>query len=194
MTTFEQFVPPVPQDFEPSDTYKPAENRGKPLIVKVLEHKHIEKTKFKAEGGPGVVCHVLDLATGTKYRRVLWMQGAIVDAFAPYAGKGFLVVSFGSAPTKSGEFEYTTVLPGTPEMLAYAQQYVTQHGDPFPPEVTVPAVAPAAAPAWQAPAQAAPAAAPAAVAPAQAAAAPPPWAAQAAPAPAATRPPWESQG
>lgn len=201
---FETYQPPA---YEESDSFPPAENRGKPLIVKVLEHKHIPTTKFKPEGGPGVICDVVDLSTGTKYRRVLWMSGAIVDGLSQYAGRGMLVVFFGEGVAKSGN-RYTTVQPATPDMLAYAQQWVTQHGDPFPPELSVPA--PAAAPAWQAPAGAQPwtAQAPApqvATAPAapaqQAQAAPAPWrqpAAQApvapvAPAAPAAQPAWTAQ-
>ena len=144
--TFETYQPP---QYDESDSFPPAENRGKPLIVKVIEHKHITSTKFKPEGGPGVVCDVVDLTTGTKYRRVLWMSGAIVDGLSPYAGRNMLVVSFAAATSKGGN-TYTTVQPGDAAMLAYAQQYVAQHGDPFPPELGVPAQpVPAAAPAWQ---------------------------------------------
>lgn len=195
MTMFGQYTPPPPPALEESDPFKPSENVDRPLVIKVLERKEGIVTDNSPQGAPGVVAHVLDLSTGAKYRRALFMSGNAVDGFTPHVGRPMIVVRLTwKEPRKVGGRKFIGVDPATPHDMQLAEQYVAQMGDPFvgpdfaPPVQAFAPPAPAAAPAWQAPAgaqpwtaqapapavQAAPVAAPAAQPVAQSA--PPAWA------------------
>ena len=161
------YTPPPPRTYEESDSFPAKDNVGKPLLVKALEVKMIEKTRYTQPGQnqgpkPGVVVHVVDLTTGGRYRNVLWMGGAVVDGLTPFVGR-FVVVRLAWATARDGSTNYITLEPGNPQDNAYAQQYLGQFGDPFPPQLAQPQQAQgwqgdpvSAAPSWAQPAQGAP--------------------------------------
>lgn len=186
VSMFEQFVPPPPPALEESDSFKPSEHADKPLVLKVLERKEGIVTGNNPNGGPGVIAHVLDLSTGAKFRRALFMSGNAVDSLTPYVGRSLLVIRLvWREPHKAGGRKFIGVDPGSAADMQLAQQYAAQMGDPFVGPDFAPAVAAVArsagavqppAPAWaQAPAAGAPV--PAAMAPAATGA--PAWAAPA---------------
>lgn len=124
---FQTFTRP---QFEDGDTFKPSENVGKPLIVKVRERKEGIVTDFTpAPGGPGVVLDLVDLTTGQVSRAVLWMNGALVDGLTPYVGGQPLVIKLAWIQGKSQK--YVGIEPGNEQEIAYAMQWVSQNGDPF---------------------------------------------------------------
>lgn len=128
-----------------SDSYSPKDHVGNLLIVKVLEHKHIEKTPYKPEGGPGVIAEVCDLTSdGAVFRDVLWMGGAVVDGLKQYVGRGPLVIKFAMAKSNAGR-DYVTIEAAAPDELAQAQAYVSANGDPFAPVLSTPELAAAGA-------------------------------------------------
>lgn len=128
---FDSYTKPETRE---GDSYGPKDHVGRPLIVKVTEHKHIESTAYKPEGGPGVIASVVDLTDGEVYRDVLWMGGAVVDGLKRYAAGNPVVIKFGLATGKSGR-QYVDVLPGDASEVALAEQYVKAKGDPFAPQI-----------------------------------------------------------
>lgn len=122
---FEEYVAPTPAD---SDDYKAAENYGRLVIVKVLEHKLGIVTPNSPNGAPGVIVNVCDVLSGGVYRNVLMMTGAIVDGFKPYVGK-LLVVTWDKRVATSGR-PYPSPMAATPDQITQATA-VMQKGDPF---------------------------------------------------------------
>lgn len=122
---FDEYVPPTPAD---SDEYKPAENYGRLVIVKVLEHKPSVVTPNSPNGAPAVIVNVCDVLSGSVYRNVLMMTGAIVDGFKPYVGK-LIVVTWDKATAANGR-TYAKPMPATPDQVEQAKA-VMQKGDPF---------------------------------------------------------------
>lgn len=120
----------IPPERTEGDSYKPSENIGHLLIVKVTDHKHIETTTHKPEGGPGIVADVCDLdADGSVFRDILWMNGAIVDGLKGHVGKTIAIKFAWSKSAKSGR-EYITIAAVQGADLERAQARVSQ-GDPF---------------------------------------------------------------
>jgi hypothetical protein len=128
---FSTFTPPERTE---GDSYKPSEHIGSLLIVKVTEHKHIESTAHKPEGGPGVIADVCDLDDGGKVSRdILWMNGAVVDSLRGYVGQ-HLVIKFGWEKSAKSGREYIVVQQADESEVKRAQEHVAK-GDPFAPEV-----------------------------------------------------------
>ena len=119
------------------DSFKPSEHIGQLLIVKVNEHKHIESTMHKPEGGPGVIVDVCNLdGNGTVARDVLWMNGALVDGLRGYVGK-HLVIRLGYEKSPKSGREYIVIKPADDADIEKAKAHVAK-GDPFAPEVSTP--------------------------------------------------------
>jgi hypothetical protein len=136
---FTSFTPPERTE---GDSFKPSEHIDELLIVKVTDHKHIDSTTHKPEGGPGVIADVCNLdAGGQVFRDILWMNGAIVDSLKSYVGK-VLVIRFGWEKSAKSGREYIVVKSATEADLQTAQAHVAK-GDPF--AVQVATLAPAAA-------------------------------------------------
>lgn len=135
--TLGSYTPPAPA--EAGDTFRPSDHVGDVLIVKVLEHKTGIVTKYKPEGGDGVTVDICDLTEkGAIYHDVLWMNGALVDGLKDYAGKGPMVITLAYREAKSGN-QYIGVDPATEKQLTAAQKWVNENGDPFAPQLGVPA-------------------------------------------------------
>jgi hypothetical protein len=131
----------TPPERTEGDSFKPSEHVGQLLIVKVVDHKHIQSTTHKPEGGPGVILNVCNLDDDGKVARdILWMNGALVDGLKNYVGQT-LVIKLAWAKSASGR-EYLTISPADTAEIAKAQAHVAK-GDPF--AETVATVAPASA-------------------------------------------------
>lgn len=130
---------------ETGDQFKPAENYNVPLLVKVRQRKEGIVTTNTPEGGPGVICDVVNLTTNEVLRSVLWMGGAIVDGLTPFANGAPLVIRFEPRKSNSGRTYPSPV--NAAEWHPHAAAYYQQHGDPFAPQFgsvtpAVPAVPP----------------------------------------------------
>jgi hypothetical protein len=125
--TIEQFTP---RERTEGDSFKPSENVGKVLIVKVSEHKFIQSTLHKPDGGWAIVAEVHDLSMGQTLHDVLWMNGAVVDELKPWLGKIIVVKFAWQQPSKAGGQAYITVVPADANEMAQAQARMNQ-GDPF---------------------------------------------------------------
>lgn len=125
-----EFTTYTPPERTEGDTFKPSEHIDQLLIVKVTDHKHIESTTHKPEGGPGIIADVANLDDdGAVARDILWMNGAIVDSLRPFVGKT-LVIRFGWEKSAKSGREYIVVKSATDDDLAKAQAHVAK-GDPF---------------------------------------------------------------
>jgi len=122
------FTPRPPQDM--GDKFTASDAVDKPLVVLVREHRTGIITKFKPEGGDGVVVDVADVRTNEIYLNVLWMNGAIVDNLAGYVGKPVAIKLTYQAP-KGGGNSYITVVPLDGTDLALAQQWATSNTNRF---------------------------------------------------------------
>lgn len=138
MTDFDTFTPPVITD---GDMFRPHENIGHTLIVKVLELKHGVVTPNTPQGGPAVIVDLVDLdspGAPAIYRDVLWMGGAFVDGLKELAPGGTkhtgrpVVIGIESRTGKSGRAYAAPVAADAPA-LGRAGAYYQAHGDPFAP-------------------------------------------------------------
>lgn len=128
---FSTYTPPERTE---GDSFKPSEHIDQLLIVKVTEHKHIDSTTHKPEGGPGVIADVCNLDdNGNVSRDILWMNGAIVDSLRGYVGQ-VLVIRFGWEKSAKSGREYIVVKPADDKDIERAKAHVAK-GDPFAPEV-----------------------------------------------------------
>lgn len=201
-----QYVKPERQQ---GDRLQAQQMKNRPMLLWVREVKHLNKTKFSAEGGDAVYVDLIDLQSNNVYIQVMWMAGAIVDGLRPYAGDGnaYPTVikeveggSFGHynviEPLDEAWMPHVTAnLPAFANLIAqtraareaeWAAAQAQQNQAPAAPAgPPVPSLAPAPAAAPVAPPQAAPAAPPAPAA----AVAPPVYAAPQYAAPAAAAPP-----
>lgn len=125
---FEDFVPPVHED---SDEFKPKDNIGKPILIKVRECKSGIITEHSPDGAEGLILDLVDLSDGKVYRNVLWMGGAIVDGLKPSIGKP-MVIRFEARKSNSGR-KYPAPIKASDEDKTLAQRYYTSKGDPFVP-------------------------------------------------------------
>lgn len=127
------------------DTFKPSEHIGHLLIIRVNEHKHIESTQHKPDGGPGVIVDVCNLDDDAAVARdVLWMNGALVDGLRGYVGQHLVIKLAYEKSAKSGR-EYIVVKPATESDVERAKAQVAK-GDPFAPSLSTPAPQSAQAP------------------------------------------------
>lgn len=134
----------TPPEKTEGDSYKPSENAGHVLIVKVNDHKHIDSTAYNSAGGPGVILDVCDLDQGGKvFRDILWMNGALVDGLKNYVGQTIVIKLAWTKSAKSGR-EYVSIVPANDEDMRRAQARVDQ-GDPFAPTLTTPQPTPGSA-------------------------------------------------
>jgi hypothetical protein len=133
----------TPPERTEGDSFKPSEHINQLLLVKVTDHKHIESTTHKPEGGPGVIADVCNLDdNATVSRDILWMNGAIVDGLRSYVGQ-VLALRFGWEKSSKSGREYITIKPANEADIARAQEHVAK-GDPFAAQVSTPS-SPAAA-------------------------------------------------
>lgn len=124
LTTF------TPPERSEGDSFKPSENVGHLLIVKVTDVKHIDSTAFKPEGGDGIIADVCDIdQDGAVFRDILWMNAAIVNALKGYVDQT-LAIKFGWAKSEKSGREYIVVEPAEAADVTKAQAHVAK-GDPF---------------------------------------------------------------
>lgn len=127
------------------DSFKPSENIGNVVIVKVIERKQIDSTVHKPEGGPAIIAHVCDLTkSGQVFRDIMWMNDAVVTGLTNYVGQTVCGKFAWAKSGKSGR-DYIVFDSATPDELAQAQAHVSK-GDPFAEQVVTPAPATTAAP------------------------------------------------
>ena len=119
-----------PPSFQDGDSLQAQQIVDTPLLVLPLEKKWIKSTKFKPEGGDAIVVDLRNLVTGEFHLGVMWMNGAIVDGFAPYVGKGQVlpVTLRYMQPRKQGGSPYIGIEALTGQALETAGQWVA--GDP----------------------------------------------------------------
>lgn len=125
-----EFSPYVPPERTEGDSFKPSENVGHLLIVKVNETKHIDSTAYKPGGGPGVIADVCDLdADGAVFRDILWMNDAIVNSLKNYVDQT-LCIKFAWAKSEKSGRDYIVIEPAEAADVTKAQAFVAK-GDPF---------------------------------------------------------------
>lgn len=112
------------------DALPAKEAADRPLVVLVREHRTGIITKFKPEGGDGVVVDVADVTTDETWIDVLWMNGAIVDSLAGYIGQP-VAIKIVWTPSKSGGNAYLNVAALEGPELALAQQWAKTNTDRF---------------------------------------------------------------
>lgn len=105
--SFETFE--KPQTSFASDSLKPSEAQDRPLVVHVVERRENIVTKFQPAGAPGVIVDVADVKAEAVYVGVLWMNGALVDALTPYAGKTLPIRLVMTPSKKAGGYPYLSV-------------------------------------------------------------------------------------
>lgn len=134
---FDQYVVPEQVD---GDTFKPHENIGHTLIVKVTEFKPSVVTPNTPDGGPAVIVDLVDLDAGNGqavFRQVLWMGGSFVDGLKNKAPGGSeyngrpVVIGLESRKSNSSGRSYAAPLPADPSALGRAAAYYQANGDPF---------------------------------------------------------------
>lgn len=138
MTTpqFDEYTAPVMED---SDEYKPQDNIGATVIVKVKEFKTGVVTSNTPDGGPAVIVDLVDLGTNVIYRNVLWMGGSFVDGLknlapgAPGHTGRPVVIGIESRTSKASGRKYGAPVPAVPAQLTKATAYYQANGDPFAP-------------------------------------------------------------
>ncbi|MCA1696410.1 MAG: hypothetical protein LC749_17765, partial [Actinobacteria bacterium] len=84
------------------DSFPARDAADRPLVVLVREHRTGIVTKFKPEGGDGVIIDAADVTTNEVWIDVLWMNGAIVDNLATYVGQTVPVKLTWQAPKSGG--------------------------------------------------------------------------------------------
>lgn len=116
---------------EPStgDTYKPQDNYGNSVIVKVLEIDEKKITGNSPNGAPAVFCDLYDLNRKEAFRNVMMMTGAIVDGFRPHLGRDPIVIRWEKTRAASGR-DYARPVPAV-EAAIEAARAVYANGDPF---------------------------------------------------------------
>jgi hypothetical protein len=121
------FTPRVHSD---GDSFPAKEAVDRSLIVLVREHRTGIITKFKPEGGDGVVVDVADTAMNSVWIDVLWMNGAVVDNLVPFLGQPVAVKLEWVASAKGGN-SYISVAPLEGAPLAQAQQWAAANTNRF---------------------------------------------------------------
>lgn len=120
----------TPRERSDGDSLPAKEAVDRPLVVLVKEHRTGIVTKFKPEGGDGVVVDVADSNTDSVWLDVLWMNGAVVDNLAPFVGQAVPVKLVWVASAKGGN-AYIGVEPLEATELAQAQQWATANSGRF---------------------------------------------------------------
>lgn len=106
------------------------EAADRPLVVLVREHRTGIVTKFKPEGGDGVIVDVADINTNETWLDVLWMNGAIVDSLAGYVGQP-VAVQIVWVASKSGGNAYLNVEALAGQELTAAHAWVKANPNRF---------------------------------------------------------------
>lgn len=106
------------------------EAADRPLVVLVREHRTGIVTKFKPEGGEGVVVDVADVRTDETWLDVLWMNGAIVDNLTGYLGQPVAIKIVWTA-SKSGGNAYLSIAALEGPELALAQDWAKNNPNRF---------------------------------------------------------------
>lgn len=120
----------TPRTHSEGDSFPAKEAVDRSLIVLVREHRTGIVTKFKPEGGDGVVVDVADTATNSVWIDVLWMNGAVVDNLAPYVGQPVAVKLEWVASSKGGN-SYISVVPLEGAVLAQASAWAAANPNRF---------------------------------------------------------------
>lgn len=111
------------------DRYKPIDNLGHVVIVRVNEYKASIITANSPEGGPGVVVDLVDLdQEGRVFKDVLWMSGAVVDGLKASVGQDPVMITFEARKSKTGR-RYPA--PAALDQVAArrANTWWAEHGD-----------------------------------------------------------------
>jgi hypothetical protein len=112
------------------DQFPAKEAADRPLVVLVREHRTGIVTKFKPEGGEGVIVDAADVRTDETWLDVLWMNGAIVDNLTSYLGQPVAIKIVWTA-SKSGGNAYLSVEALEGQELAMAQQWAKANPSRF---------------------------------------------------------------
>lgn len=112
------------------DSFPAKEAVDRPLIVLVREHRTGIVTKYKPEGGDGVVVDVADTATNSVWIDVLWMNGAVVDNLAGYVGQPVAVKLEWVASSKGGN-SYISIAALEGAALAQASAWAAANPNRF---------------------------------------------------------------
>jgi hypothetical protein len=120
----------TPRERTDGDSFPAKEAVDRSLIVLVREHRTGIVTKFKPEGGDGVVVDVADTATNSVWIDVLWMNGAVVDNLAPFLGQPVAVKLEWVASAKGGN-SYISVAPLEGAVLAQATAWAAANTNRF---------------------------------------------------------------
>lgn len=123
---FATFTEPERND---SADYKAPQHYGNSAVVKVLEHKPSIVTPNSPNGAPGVICDLHDLNEKATYHGVLFMTGAIVDAFKPHVGGPPIVIKWDKRTANNGR-NYAAPI-AAPEGAIAAAKALYANGDPF---------------------------------------------------------------
>lgn len=124
------FTPRTNDDMIMGDKLSASDAIDRPFVILVREHRTGIVTKYKPDGGDGVIVDVADVSTNEIWIDVLWMNGAIVDNLANYVGQPVAVKLVWKAPTKGGN-SYVAVVPLEGTELALAQQWATANSSRF---------------------------------------------------------------
>lgn len=113
------------------DRYKPIDNLGHVVIVRVNEFKSSVVTSNSPDGSPAVIVDLIDLdAAGEQkvFKDVLWMSGAVVDGLRGSVGKDPVMITFEARKSKSGR-QYPA--PAALDQVAAKRANVwwAEHGD-----------------------------------------------------------------
>lgn len=85
------------------DRYKPIDNIGHTVIVKVREYKPLVKTSNSPDGAPALILDIVDLdATQRVFREVLCMSGAVVDGLKASVGLDPVMITFEARKSNTG--------------------------------------------------------------------------------------------
>jgi hypothetical protein len=122
------------------DVWAPKEHPGVPIIVKARAVRNGVVTSNSPEGTDALCVDLVDLTTGEIHRDVLWFGGAVLDSLTEHVGSHPVVIKFMPRLSKQGR-PYVAPEEADPAEIAYAQQWITHHGDPF---VNLAQMAPAA--------------------------------------------------
>lgn len=152
----------TPRERSGGDQFPAKEAVDRLLVAQVREHRTGIVTKFKPEGGEGVVVDVADVTADAVWIDVLWMNGAVVDNLAPYLGQT-VPIKLVWTPSQKGGNAYIGVEALEGAELAQAGQWAQNNPTRFDQErLERQSNNPAATQQPAAPAATAPAAAPAA--------------------------------
>lgn len=120
----------TPRERQDGDTFPAKEAVDRALVVLVKEHRTGIVTKFKPEGGDGVVVDAADVATNEVFLDVLWMNGAVVDNLAPFVAQAVPIKLVWIASAKGGN-AYIGVESLDGPLLTQAQTWAAANAGRF---------------------------------------------------------------